>query len=409
MIDLEETKNKDANAASEEKETSFLSQTLKVLYAPQKAFKEIVRKPKYLGAILVMILFSAAYSGFLYTKFSRVYVEETIPTFSQKDEWTENATKWASSVLPAESGDAVSGAYYGNKSIEFPVQNDTQTWMELNFSEPISCTGPEGYKNVSVRIKQIQTGTTSLSDASLYLFSSQSDYFRYDLTNNLTSISNATWGNFTLGTGEGSEVNASTSNASWNHITGLKFNFTWSQNTNVTLRLDGLLFRGFFKPFLEPVSDYVTAFISMSIMNFIITWVSFGVLLYVMIRGLGTKTAGKTLLTVAGLCLIPMFLHAVVNIAAYSTLSTLYLPIEYFNGIEGESQIAVQRVSDQTWAVGLVDQYAQLVMLMWTIGLCAIATRASTEFSWIKSLMIAVSAAVASLFITGLIGALIGI
>jgi hypothetical protein len=409
VIDLGETKNKDKDVTTEQRKTSVIGQTLKVLYAPHKAFKEIIGNPKYLAAILIMILFSAAYAGFLYTKFSRVNIEQTIPAFSQKDEWTENSTGWISSATIAESNDVVNGSYYGNSSLEFSVQNDVEAWMQRNLSEPVNCEGSEGYKNVSFRMKQLYSNAVSLSNASLYLFSSPSDYFYYNLTNRLISVNNATWYNFTLGTGEGSEPTASSLNASWNHITGLRFELMWSQNTNVSILLDGLVFRGFYKAYLQPISDYIPAFLSMAIARFVITWVSLGGLLYVMIRGLGAKPVWKIMLIVAGFCLIPMFLHALVEIVAYSTVSNLYFPVEYFNGIEAESQIASQNISDKVWVVSLIDQYAQLAMLMWTVGLCAIATRESTEFSWLKSLMIAVSASVASIFIAGLIGALLGI
>ena len=69
-----------------------LKNIFKVIYAPQKAFKEISQNPKYIGPILIMILFTVANMGYFYTIVSKTYVEQTLPTAKQLDRWTENST-----------------------------------------------------------------------------------------------------------------------------------------------------------------------------------------------------------------------------------------------------------------------------------------------------------------------------
>jgi len=55
----------------------FAYEVIKVIYSPFKAFKEIVQNPRYLGPVMVMILFVAAYTGFSYVATSKLYDEQT--------------------------------------------------------------------------------------------------------------------------------------------------------------------------------------------------------------------------------------------------------------------------------------------------------------------------------------------
>ena len=61
----------------------ILTDILKVLYQPHKVFKQIVQNPKYLGAIIVLLLFVAAQVAFQYTQYSKVYYEQTSPDINK--------------------------------------------------------------------------------------------------------------------------------------------------------------------------------------------------------------------------------------------------------------------------------------------------------------------------------------
>ena len=69
----------------------FIDDILKVIYAPQKAFKSIVANPKYIGALIVLILFIGLQVGYEYSQFSKTYTEQTTPTIDQLATFT-NAT-----------------------------------------------------------------------------------------------------------------------------------------------------------------------------------------------------------------------------------------------------------------------------------------------------------------------------
>jgi len=374
----------------------------KVIYAPHKAFKEIVQNPKYIGPILIMILFIAANNGFAYVFTSKTYNEQTLPTASQKDEWTEKSIWWTSNANAniSQSNDALSGGYYGNKSIEFSVVNDKQIWMQLNYTEPINL---DGYKNMSLRIKPIHPNTTELNSASLYLFSNQ-DYFYYNLTNYFVSFYNDTWNNLTIAIGPESEWVNSNTNATWSSITDLKFEITWSENAKLTVRLDGLFFRGAFQSLIESgAASYITSVSLFAFMQFIIQWVLLGGLIYIMTKGFGAKTVWKPLLILVGFAFITMFIQAVINTIAFSALPSIYRPFELFGGVRGEFEIAYEKFSEKVWLFEQIYRYVQIGVYVWTIGLCAIAIRFLAELSWTKSFLIAAVAYFVTLIALGFI------
>jgi len=364
----------------------------KVIYAPHKAFKEIIQNPRYHGPILIMILFAAAYAGSAYIVLSKTYNEQTLPLASQKDEWTENSTLWASiwtsNANITESEDCISGDYYGNKSIEFSV-DDMQIWMQLNYTEPINCSGLEGYKNMSFRIKLIYPNTTELKNASLYLYSGPAYRFYYNLTKHFVSLNNSIWNNLTIPIGSESKcwVN-SADDTYWGNITSLRFEFTWPETTNLTVRLDGLFFRGVFKSFMENAASYMFNFSAVAFMQFIIKWVFLSGILYVLAKAFGAETVWRPLLILVGFALITLFVQAVINAATYSTLPTLYYPLELIGGVKGESEIAYNKILEETWLVSQISNYVQIGVYVWTILLCAIAIRLLSEFTWTKCFLV---------------------
>jgi len=372
---------------------------LKVLYAPHKAFKEIIQSPKYVGPLLIMILFTAAYVGYDYVRVSKLYDEQTLPSISKGDEWTENSTFWTSNVVPTESNDALQGGYYGNKSIEFSVINDTHVWMQLNATETINCSGLEGYKNVSFRIEMIYPDTIELENASLRLFSSEVDYFEYALKEQLASLNRTVWNNMTIPVGPESEWRPSSANASWDNITRLKLELAWSDKGNFTVRIDGLCFRGVFKP--RGYNPAISLFDALS--QFTIKWVLLGGLLYLVTRGFGAKPGWKPMMILAGFALVTIFAQAVINGVTFATLPKINLPLEFLGGVGGENEIASNQVLGQISLVNQLLTYVQMVILVWIVVLCALATHLLAQFSWGKSFLVSVVAYLASTLIASFI------
>lgn len=369
----------------------------KVIYSPFKAFKEILQNPKYYGPLLIMILFVAANTGFFYLRASKTYDEQILPNgVTQKDEWTESKSWWTSNATAiSESNDSLIGDYYGKKSIEFSVTNGEQIWMLLNFNESIVCSGVDGYRNVSFWVKMIYPNTTELTNATLYLFTNQTNYFSYDLATGSFSSNDTTWNKLNIAIGPENQGEwAINGTANWSNITSLMLKFDWSENANLTVRLDGLFFRGVFKSTLELLgaSDYLLAILLSSFMQFAITWVILGGLVFLITKGLGAKTLWKASLIIIGFAIITLFIQAVVNVATVATWPQLYATLEYFGGAEGEGQIAQNRVFDQIMLAYQINEIALTLLLVWTIALCTIAVRVLTEFSWTKSVLVAIVA-----------------
>jgi len=381
---------------------------LKVIYAPYKAVKEIAANPTYLGPLLIVVLFVAANVGYVYISSSKTYFEQTLPNGLNHDEWTESKTFWTSNpnTTVSESSDAVTVSYpanvrqyYGTKSIAFSISS-SEVWMELNNIGPINCSGPDGYSKLDFRVKQLSPQNNPVS-ATIYLFSaSPSNYSYYDLTQNFSSSTFNEWNNLTdiqLVSG----WNKDNAGADWGNITGFKLDLTWPAVSNITLLVDGLFFHGPYESSLETVgSSYVFSVAFSYALQFVITWVILGGVLYLLSRALGAKLVWKPLLIVIGCFLITMVVQAVVNAAAWGTLSNIRVPFALSGGVPSDAgQAASNAISNQTYFVSLTATVIQIAVWVWTIALAGLAVHLLGGFGWTKSLLAATVAYFVTLFI----------
>lgn len=385
----------------------FAHDVLKVIYAPHKVFKEIIEKPRYIGPLLVIILFVAAQTGFFYTVMSKSNVEQTSPKSEQLDLWTENATLWKGSTgvsISNNYNDFIEGLYYGNSSIEFAMANSTQMSMELNNLESINCYGPDGYKNLSMRMKLINPQVTP-ENVTIYLYSlGPSNYFYYDLTEEISSSTINVWNNITIPIGSG-EWASNSAVASWENITGLKLEFQWPSNSNITLLADGIFFRGIFKTVIDTAgSGYVASFALTAFTQYTFQWLLLTGLLFVIAKGFRGNVTWKVMMVSVGFILITMAVQAAINIVTHSTLPALYYPLELMGGVLGEFEIAYQtNILEPTALVSEISGFAQGAIYVWTIGLCGVAFRAQTGFGWLKSLLASAAAFLLTIIILGFI------
>jgi len=385
----------------------FIRQILKVLYAPHKAFREIAQTPQYVGAILIMILSGAMVSLGAYTYLSRAFVEQTLPITINGDQWTENSTLWASAAdaMITESDDHIQGGFYGNKSIDFSTISSTRIWMLLNNIGPVDCSGLQGYKNVSLRVKTIYTNNTSLASASLYLFSSQTDYFYYNLTTYLLSA-NGIWYNLTIPLEPESAWSSNGTNADWSNINSVKLEFDWAEDANLTVRLDGLFFRGFFKSPLESGLYAIYDYFIRGLLQFVVIWIIIAAFIYLLTRGFGSINPWKPILILTGFALIPMVVQAAITVLAFSTLPTLRYPFEFIAGAEGEAQAVIDQVIATEWLASQILRFAETAAYVWIVALLSIMIHVSMKLGWFKSFIIGTVAFFAGLVVQGFILAL---
>jgi hypothetical protein len=385
----------------------LISEILEALYAPHKAFKEIIQNPRYIGPLVIILLFVVANLGFTYAAISKTYIEQTLPAPSAKlDEWTENRTFWASNAAVAESDDSINGTYYGNKSIAFTIVDATDVWGQLQNIETVNCSGLDGFKKLSFRIKWTSPEARP-ADVAIYMLSTNSDYFYQSLTESFVNSTYNVWNNETSAhaislASEG--WNSNGTNPDWGSIAGVRLDFKWSANSNITLLVDGLFFHGVSKSLFETAGTaYLLNYTLVAVMQFVISWVLLGGLIYVMTKGLGGKLVWKPLLIVIGFALITMVVQATVNAVAYANLSTVNYPFELIGGVSGETDAAYNKILDQTWLVTQIGRYTQIAVYIWTIALCSLAVRLLAVFSWTKSFLVGTVAYLITILVEGFI------
>jgi hypothetical protein len=382
-----------------------LKQILKTVYAPHKAFKEIIQNPKYLGPLLIMVMLVIANVAFTYAATTKTIVEHSIPTGEKLDEWTENSTLWTSTPNAAisESNDSITGGYFGNASIAFSVTNATQVWAELDNIGPVNCSSPDEYTKLSFRTKWTSPQTQP-ANMTIKLFSnSSSDYFSYSPTVNALNLTYNIWNNLTIQLNNADWSN-STPNANWTKITGFRLELTWNENSNITLLVDGLFFHGPFSSLFENAGSlYLVNYAILGFMQFIVTWVVLSGLAYIITKAFGGKLVWKPLLILIGFALITMFAQALVNAIAYAALPNMRYPFELLVGVKGEAQPIVDSINSQTWVVAYVQRFMQIAVWIWTIALTTLAVRLLAAISWFKSATIAAIAYFVTLLVESFI------
>jgi hypothetical protein len=381
-----------------EHEPLFAYGIFKVIYSPFKAFKEIIEKPKYAGPFLLLILFILANVAFGYMYSTKTYIDQTIPHSEELDKWTEDTAFWIANNntnITANQQDYIGGRYYGNESIQFSSAASFQIWAQLNVSDSVNCSGSEGYKNLTFRVKLIEP-LSAPSNVSLYLFSGnlQSSFYQ-DMTNelNVTDI----WNNETISVGDTSQGwTASDTSADWSNITGLKLEFTWPTESNITVLIDGLFFHGLYEPLIEFASSELISYPLNAFVQFPIQWVVLGGVLYIVPRMFKAKTVWKPLLIASGYALITLLIQMIVMALVFFAYPEIYLPFSYVGGVTGEWETTyLQALGPLLTAF----EYIERIMYVWTIALCAIPVRFIFEFSWPKSIFVAALSYILSLFI----------
>jgi len=419
---------------------------LRVLYAPHKVFKAIIQKPGYLGPFLLLIIFVVAQVGSSYVIGTKTYLEQTMPTGALGDVWTDNATLWQANPGVTISNNyvnyingtpAITGVpdFYGNSSVEFTINDNDTVQMSLdNFGSQVNC-GADGFTKLDFRV-DIVTPDAKPQSVSLYLYSlSTSNYFYYDLTSDFSNSVVNVWTNISVPVGSGDW--SSTGNPSWENITGIKLDFTWSSNSNIDLLLDGLFFRGLFKSQLELYGTL--PYLANSALNgfapFLFEWLLLTGLMYLLIKGLKGNVIWKPLMVAVGYSLITIVIQAIIVAVIYTTLPNLNYPLEILNYVSGEFQGAYDMLLNEIATVNNVGYIIQAIVYIWTVALGTFITRAITSdkqiaaqvamgkpitdtagttessvevqgFSWMKCLLVSG----ASLFLTIIIlGLLLGI
>ncbi len=380
---------------------------LEVIYAPQRAFKKIAEHPTIIAPILVIVIYLVANMGYFYISASKVRLEQTVPVGSLESEWTQNSTLWTSNAQISQSDDFVNGTtylssqYYGNSSLAFSTNNNSQLSMELQGIGTVNCSNPDGYNKLSFRLKWTSPSIEP-TNVSIRLFSANSsNNFYKSLTSNFAGSTVGTWNNETILLSS-ADWSSSSPTADWSSITGLRMEFTWPESANVTVLVDGLFFHG---PFISGLDIYGTTYLLnaalSSVMQFVLSWVILSGLIYLLAKYLGGTLVWRIMLIATGTALITLVVLAVLNAAGSSLISNLKYSFELTAGFKGEAaaDAAYNTITDQLWIPNIIWQYGLIMIHIWTTILCAIVVRVFAGFTWTKSVLVGAMAYVINLII----------
>ena len=356
---------------------------LEVLYAPHKVFKKIVQKPGYMGVFLLLIVFVLAQVGSAYMVASHSYVEttspQTAPLAAQGDLWTEAASYWNANEGVTVSNNTVDyvNATLATTSIEFTASDTNNVWMDINFDGSVKC-GNDAFQNVTFRVKQIAPSVAP-ENVSLYLYSLGDSYFYYDLTTDFSSNTVNEWNNVTLTVGNGAAGWVSNS-GTWENVTGLKLEFTWSENGNVDLLVDRLFFKGDYEVLYDL---YGISYLANAALNafapFLFEWLLLTGLMYVLIKAFKGNVIWKPLMVAVGFSLIVIAIQSIILVAIYSTLPNVYYPLAVLAGSDQEFTVAYQIILDTIADVSLASAVVQSIAYVWTVVLGTFIVRAVTS------------------------------
>ena len=404
---------------------NVVSDILKVIYAPHKAFKNILQNPRYIGAIILLVIFAVMQVSSSYVIASKSYIEQTMPSGSEGDLWTENAVLWHTNPGVTARNNTVDfinsttlyfggPTYFGSSSVEFIASNISIVRMELtsiSTDEQVNFV-TEGFKNISFRLK-ILSPEANPDNVSLYLTSLGASSFYYDLTAELSNAVNF-WNNITIPVGSNAWSMLG-NQASWENITGFKMEFIWENTANVDLLLDGLFFRGKYMTPLELYGDvaYLAQAALNSIAPFIFEWIILTAMLYLVVKGLKGYATWKLLMVAVGFALVVLVVQAILLLVVYSALPSLFYPLEILAGVPGEQALAPAATLEAIASANLAGSIIQVGVWLWLGGICTFITREVTgmdaavpPFGWLKCIAVSGTSVLLTLIIVGfLLGA----
>jgi hypothetical protein len=380
----------------------------KVFYAPYNLFKKVVENPKYLAPIAVFIIFILVQSAFYYNVYSNTYYEQTSPDLTQLDTWTQDATLWTTNqgvTITQNYQDYLNSSYYGNSSMQFAVSNSNTMSLELNIGN-IDCS-PTGYQNLSMRIKQVdpQAPPNSVT-LTLYSLSSSNSYTR-DLTNDFSNASLiSVWNNITVPVSTNASDWQTTGNPQWQNITGLKLEFSFTSNSSITLRAEGIFFRGVYQtPVQSDFTGFLIYVLQLVVIQYLFQWIIFTGLVYVLIKVLKGNITWKPIFVAIGIALAVTIIQSIIGIAVTAYLPTVNYPVELLVNLPSEAQTLMNSIAAQTATYSLIIGVVQLAFYGWIIGLGTTVVKAlQPEFTLTKSILTSAAAFIITIILISLLG-----
>ena len=389
-----------------------------VIYAPQKTFKKIAKDPKYLAVIVIIGLFVAFQASYYYSYYLKVSYEQTMPPVDQLDAFTAPiitntvidtlfppqvdkpwSTPQKASIL-INTDDFINQTYYGNNSLQFILNNANSLTATLEqFGYTANCEPDNGFTVLTMSIKQgaLDAAFPTKAIITLYTENSTSNYFTLDITSMLTHNYNE-WNNLTIpvGTSEWQSTGA----PNWSEITGLQLALTYPESSNINILLQGIFFRG---QYLSPVSALgVGAFLGnvifVVILQIAFQWLILAAITYIFIKSAkANNVIWRPLFITIGFTLM-----ALVMIAVFALLTTtialpnVYYPYDFppygsitypdfiINAASPTSQIAYESIVATTTTYTTITTALNILIYVFQVVLVTFAIKAVSGISYVK-------------------------
>jgi hypothetical protein len=399
----------------------FIADVLKVLYAPHKVFRQIVQNPKYWGPLLVLLVFTGVQTGLYYAQYSKTYYEQTQPAIGQLSAWTDNTAIWATSPTASISSnilDIMNTTFYGNTSLQFDLANSSSLSMAINdLNGSVNCS-PSSFQDLYLQIKTVQP-TTAPSSATLRLSSDASNYFQIDITSLLYNETSSVWSNLTIPVGSGNWQ--STGTPSWSSVTGMNITLSFPETSNVTVRIGGLFFRGFYQTPVEiyGAGGFTASVVFSGLFTFIIQWLALSVVFFLVIKLMKGPVTWKPVFISIAFALVTMIVQTLIILITSATLpAQIRYPFEFAYGFQvtyNPQIVALFSVASQTIynsviapelaTLTLITTVVVLATYVWITLIGSTIVRAITEFTWTKSLLTSAASVVLTYIILSLLSA----
>jgi hypothetical protein len=392
----------------------FLSEVAKVLYAPRKAFKQIIENPKYLAIVVIFIIFVAAQVGFAYAQAQKIYYEEVTPQQTAADyrpyvgAWTDNVTLWQAGpgvTITQNYANTLNDTHYGNGSLQ--ISGSTLTSASATLSGISADCGSDSFQNFSLRVNILEPSTAPQT-VTLMMFS-ESGYFQYDLTSYFASSTPGVWNNLTIPVGSAAAGWENNGNGQWSNITSIRLDFGYASDETVTVLLQGVMFRGLYETATQvDMTGFFIYTLQSAIFQFVFEWLIFTALIYLLIKGFKGVVVWRPLFIAIGYALTILIVQALISAAVTPILPITHSPIELQIGLAGEAQAISNALPAMTTTYFTITLDAiPLIFYAWTVVLAAFVIRTLLpEFSWTKSIITPAIALVLTIILTNLLSAI---
>ena len=424
----------------------ILNDIAEVLYAPQKVFKRIIENPKYLGALIILLLFMGLQIGYSYSQFSRTYTENTSPVAGNFQNYI-NATATSStnvSLWRAGPGTTFSNNYvdfynysiyvpaiganyslFGNSSLEINATNTNKISAALSNAFNVNCS-VGGFENLSMTLKMVEPQVAPQSVALTLYSINDSSYYSYDLT---SALSNSTaiglWNNLPIPVGPTAQGWTSAGTPDWANVTSLKLDFTYPSNSSISILIGALFFHGQYELSTQAFGNNLAlSFIETYSLQFLFTWFLLTGIIYVFFKAFKANITWKPLFVALAFALFVMVIRSLVTLLASFALPTVYYPFDVSLGVTSnplgaiyvpaqsaatftaQSQAILNNIVGMTATFNVIVELMFVVSYVWLGALCTIIVgELKPEFSMTKRIVIsAVSIAATLLLLLLLVG-----